>query len=311
MTGRARRATTGAILAAGAIALVLFAAPLVTGRVYFERDTFTLSACAYAALRDALHVGGGLLSSTIGNGVSLAALPDAHALYPPAWVVLGLAAEAAFSWVIVFHLVVGAAAAAALARSFAVRAPLALGAGVTWVFAGPVLDLVSHSLFIVAAAWLPLGWWGARRLGGRRPVRGVVGVVVAVAGALLGGEPQCAGTILAVTALEVTLHMVRRRPPGRVVVATVVAAGLVGVAGVALGLVAWWEQLAQAPLLTRASGIPWRRRSIGPSTVPPPSRSWYPARCIGAPTRACRWRRLLRRWRRRTRGPWTRIWVPC
>ncbi|MCC7071888.1 MAG: hypothetical protein IT383_11235 [Deltaproteobacteria bacterium] len=249
------QATRAVVLAAGAIAFALFAAPLVAGRVYFERDTLTLSACAYAALRDALHSGAGLLSSTLGNGVSLAAYPEAHALYPPAWPVLGLAAEAAFSWVIVFHLAVGAAAAAALARSFAVRAPLALGAGITWVFTGPVLDLVTHGVFVVAAAWLPLGWWGARRLCGHRPARGVIGVVVAVAGALLGAEPQCAGTIIAIAALEVTVAIVRRRSHRRTVLVTGARWALAMVAGVALGLVAWWEQLGQAALLTRPSGI--------------------------------------------------------
>jgi hypothetical protein len=253
------RQTRHAVVGSGAIALALLALPLMVGLVYFERDTAALGVCAYEALRQVLAGPGGWLSSTLGNGVSLAAYPDSHAYYPLAWPLLLVDAEHAYSWMIVLHLSVGAAATAALARSFGVRRSLSLAAGVAFAFSGPVLDLVTHAQFVVIAAWLPLGWWAARRAARSRYEHGALWLAAAIAGTLLGGEPQSAGTLVGLAALEhlaaTTRAGSRRRIAWRDALRASVAALATIVGGLAVGLVAWWEQFAQGPLSTRAGGI--------------------------------------------------------
>lgn len=263
---RSDRLTLHAALGAGALAFVALALPLVFGLTYFDRDLGGISVPIYEALRRAIAARAGFLTPYIGNGISLAAAPESHALYPLAWPLLPLSAEGAASWMVPLHLGLGAAFAACLARSFAVRAPLAFGAGVAWALCGPALDLVSHSYYIVSAPWLPLGWWGARlAMRHRTATRGALVFTLAVAMCLLGSEPQSVGTMLGVAALEVAFARARVRGAPRSRGAWPVASATLALgafAGVCIGLTAWWEQLAEGALLTRSRGVSFAEAAL-------------------------------------------------
>lgn len=259
LSTRSERLTLHAALGAGALAFVALALPLLFGLTYFDRDIGGIGVPIYEALRRAIAARAGYLTPYLGNGISLAAAPESHALYPLAWPLLPLSAEDAASWMVPLHLGLGAAFAACLARSFAVRAPIAFAAGLAWALCGPALDLVSHSYYIVSAPWLPLGWWGARlALRRRTQTRGALVFAASVAMCLLGSEPQSVGTILGLAALEVASARVRTRgAPASRQAWTMASARLAlgAFAGVCVGLTAWWEQLAEGALLTRSRGV--------------------------------------------------------
>lgn len=139
------------------------------------------------------------------GGTPLLANPACAALYPVRILVFqwtGLPFPLAYKLYILLHVIGAAAAAYALGRhGGADRAGSTVGA-LAYAFGAPVLFQVTNVIFLVGAAWLPLGLVAADRalrLGQAR-WSAVLGSVLALQ--VLGGDPESA----AVTALAAALH---------------------------------------------------------------------------------------------------------
>ena len=171
-------------------------------------------------------------------GMPLLGNPTAAVLYPGK---LAFARPFPYPWgmrlYIVGHLLLAVAAMYALTRSWGVgRAGSGLAA-LSYGFGMPVLFQCSNVIFLVGAAWMPLGFRAADRwlrLGRRW---GLVELAVILAMQTLGGDPQAAYlTALCAGGYALGLAGSGRVRPGRVVLAAV----LVQAAAVAAALALSW-----------------------------------------------------------------------
>ncbi|MEW5852965.1 MAG: hypothetical protein AB2A00_29550 [Myxococcota bacterium] len=244
-----RRTTQRACTAAALITTALLTLPLLSGVRFFGLD---LERVDLGLLCDAQRAAG-WISPWLGNGTPRLAEPHAQWLYPPRWIALALPVDLGLAFGLVFHLAVGAAATAWLARSWGARALVATCAGVAFAFSGMVLDLMRHTTYVVAAAWLPLGWAAARyALRSPDPRGALLMLGFSLVGNLLGAEPQAFALVVGLVGLE-SLAYVRRRgrsrwSRGALVMATVVPALL-------LGLTQWNITLAELALTPRREGL--------------------------------------------------------
>jgi hypothetical protein len=231
----AARATRNAVLVAGAIALVLAALPPLFGAHWFGRDLWWVDAGVLCELRRALADDAGLaLAPHLGRSSPLFANPHAQLLYPLRWPALLLSPDAGVSWHVVVHLCGAAAAAAWLARTFGARPVAAIATGVAFAACGTVVDLISHSLYLVSAAWLPASWAAARAaLRARARPRDVALVALFLALVLLGGDAQgfaMAGGVVLLECALLALRAPRRRAAALRVALALPTAALVGAA---------------------------------------------------------------------------------
>ena len=171
-------------------------------------------------------------------GMPLLGNPTAAVLYPGK---LLFAPPIPYPWgmrlYIVGHLLLAVGAMYALMRSWGVgRAGSGLAA-LSYGFGMPVLFQCSNVIFLVGAAWMPLGFRAADgwlRLGRRR---GLVELAVILAMQALGGDPQAAYlTALCAGAYALGLAWSGRLRPRRVVLAAV----LIQAAAVAVALALSW-----------------------------------------------------------------------
>jgi len=198
---------------AAAVAAMALLTPLAFGLYYFGLDLTRDDLGQLCAIRQQLAAGDGLwLSRLLGNGAALLVRPDSQLFYPVRWLQLAFSPDLGASIGPILHLTLGAASAAWLARSFRLRPAAAAGAGIAYVFTGVVVDLMIHSHYVVAVAWLPLAWAAARRgLVRHRRRASSVWLAPALGGLLLGGEPQAFGLALALVVLECVRYTVASR----------------------------------------------------------------------------------------------------
>lgn len=125
-------------------------------------------------------------------GAPLLANPTAAVLYPGKIVFAVLPYRWAARSYGVLHTLLAAVAMIALGRGLGLSGIAAALAGLSYAFGASVLALCSNVIFLVGAAWLPLGLWAVdavlRR--GRRRAAVVLGAVLALM--VLGGDPEAA-----------------------------------------------------------------------------------------------------------------------
>ncbi len=97
-----------------------------------------------------------------------------------------------YTWYIVGHSLLAAAAAYALARHWRASAPAAGLAAVSYALSGSVLFQYCNVVFLVGAAWLPLAILAADRMLVQRRYTWSLTLAVILALMILGGDPQAA-----------------------------------------------------------------------------------------------------------------------
>lgn len=267
---RERRARATRQVTAAAFVLVFVA---LAGPILFGLETFGLDATRYdvplsCAMRSALASDGSLwVSRLFGGGAALGAEPGTTPFYPPHVVMWLLEPGVGRTLEVALHLAFAAAGVAFLARTFRVRAGLALAAGVGWVCLGPSIDLLLHSaIYATGAAWGAWIWALARAArhpsGGRRRGRAYAAALSAAVGlGLLAGDAQGIAVACIVVGLESAARLGRRRTKEELRVFARVASA--GVAGALAGFVQVALVVGELPLSRRAGGFPVKEALAG------------------------------------------------
>ena len=203
------RNVRGAACAAGLVALLtlgLFGPTLLAERNFVYRDAghfyypyLKLIAQEWAAGRVPLW------NPYENGGTPLLANPTAAVLYPLKLVFL-LAYPLAFKLYHVGHVALAGVAMLAAARTMRLSWTAAALAAVAYAGSGFVLFQVYNVVFLVGAAWLPLGMACADRLVRHASVRAAVALAVVMALQTLGGDPQTAFLTGVVATAYATLH---------------------------------------------------------------------------------------------------------
>lgn len=248
----ARRVLASPARSAAAIVGALAALPLLLGARYQGRDHTLVQLGLACAHRDGSRL---VLDPALGGGGPLLQDPLGQVLYPVTWLLRPLPAELAASLYVALHLGAAAGAAAWLAREMGGARRAALLTGLGFAFCGTVIDLVAHGPYLCAAAWLPLGWAGARSLLRDLDPRGALALALALGMLVLGGEPHAAVVLTLVACAELAGRVGRaRRDPRGALRATAALAGA-GVAGALLGAAQVAATLGLRAAAARSSGV--------------------------------------------------------
>jgi hypothetical protein len=126
------------------------------------------------------------------GGTPLLGNPTAAVFYPGKLIYAALPYPWAVRLYVVAHVVLAFAAMAAVLRGWGASTTGATLGGLAYAFGGPVLLLCSNVIYLVGAAWMPLGLWAADRWLrlGRRSGLVVLPAVAAVQ--VLGSDPEAA-----------------------------------------------------------------------------------------------------------------------
>ncbi len=255
------------LAASGALALAAFALreALFGGRALFERDLETLFYGRAEVLRRSVAEGVlPLWNPYPAFGEPLLALGVTQVLYPPAWLALVLAPQAAWALSAALHLASTGLGLFLLARRLGLSAAASGLAAAAWAGGDALLSAVNMPNLLTGAAWLPWAGLAATRLASPR---GPLWLAAALAAPLLAGSPEaflmCVAVALGATGLEATPADARRR-----------LARLGLAAGLGLGLAAaqWVPTLAlaqrsaRATLGERAQGY-WSQHPAGLATL--------------------------------------------
>jgi len=228
-----RRADLGALGALAALVTLLFHAVIFSGRVLFERDVQTYSIPIADILRRmARERTWPLWNPYLAFGQPLLANPQFEVLYPFTWLLPLLAPWTYYNAFVVFHSLFTALGLYLLCRTLGLGAAAAfVGAGV-WVSSGPWLSLVSNSLHLAGAAWMPWVLLATERLLRTRSTRSAMGLGAAAGLQLLAGSADMALLSWLASALRLLGAIVsgdrgpRRRIVGLYALAAVIAVGL-------------------------------------------------------------------------------------
>ena len=242
--------TTRVVGLAGLLVLLgaCFGATLFGGRQFAFRDAAHFYYPLYHRVQDEWAWRELPLWEPMANGgTPLLGSPMAAVLYPGKLIF----AMVPFAWgmrlYVVAHVVLAFAAMVALARSFGLSSTAAFLAGFSYAFGGPVLSTYFNVIYLVGAAWAPLGFRAADRwlrLGHRW---GLAELAVVLTMQVLGGDAEAA-YITVLCAFGYAFGLVRRS----VTTAARVWLWVPGLAALAIGW-AW-----AGP--TAAGRCSWRRR---------------------------------------------------
>ena len=148
-------------------------------------------------------------------GMPLAANPAASVFYPGKLIfALPLAYGWAYRLYIIGHVLLAAGGAYVLARRWKASTLAAGVCALSYAFCGNVLVQHANVVFLVGAAWLPLGLLAADRMLVGRSLKAAVGFGVVLALMVTGGDPQMAyhaGLLAALYALILWRHRRRHR----------------------------------------------------------------------------------------------------
>ena len=205
-----------------------------------------------------------LWASEENGGSPMLGNPTSAVLYPGKLIYAALSYPRAAKVYVVAHVLLAFGAMVALLRYWDVSAIGSTLGGLAYAFGAPVLTQYSNVVFLVGAAWMPLGLRFADAWVRLRRPRALAALAAVLAMQVLGGDPEAAYlTALAAGGYAVGLAIVERRPGrGRRVALTALMI-VIAYAGL-LGL-----EFANVPDLTggisKAMTRPWWR--VSPSTA--------------------------------------------
>jgi hypothetical protein len=198
--------------------LALFGPVLLLDRSFAFRDAAHYYAPFYRYVQGQWSQGLPLWNPLEENGRPLLADPTASVLYPGKLV---FTLPCAFAWsyrcYVVGHIVLAACGSFLAARSIGCGAAASGFAGLAYAFGGSVCFQYCNVIYLVGAAWLPLGVMALMQLMGDQPARGVVTLSFVLAMIVLGGDPQTAYVIVLAGLVFLLLGAIsggERRPQG-------------------------------------------------------------------------------------------------
>ena len=243
------RIVVGRLLATACLVgltLACFGPVLVRGRQLAYRDFSDFYYPLYQRVQQEWEAGRlPLWASEENGGTPMLGNPTSAVLYPGKLIYAALPYPWAAKIYVVAHVLLAFGAMAALLRHWEVSAVGATLGGLAYAFGAPVLTQYSNVVFLVGAAWMPLGFLfadGWVRL--RRP-RALAGLAAVLTMQVLGGDPEAAYlTALAAGGYALGRAVVGDRP-GRVRRLALAALAILAAYGCLLGL-----EVASVPVVT-------------------------------------------------------------
>jgi hypothetical protein len=171
----------------------LFGAVLFADRQFGYRDAWQTYYPLYKRIQAEWDAGRWPLWLTeVNGGMPLLGNPVSAVLYPGKVVYALLPYAWAARLYIVMHIIIACGDAFLLARHWQISLTGSALAGLSYAFAGPVLFQYCNVVFLVGAAWLPLGLLAADRwlVGGKRTAPWELAVVLSLQ--VLGGDLESA-----------------------------------------------------------------------------------------------------------------------
>lgn len=185
------------------------------------------------------------------GGMTLIGNPTAAVLYPGKLVFAALPYPEASRVYLLIHIGVAFASMFAVLHRFRVRTPGATIGAVSYAFGGPILFQYCNAIYLVGAAWLPLGFLAAEAWLRHANRRSLAGLAFVIAMLCLGGDIQMAYLLGMFVVGADLLGLLRDRgfrPTKRGM-----AIGVIAWVAIVLGLAAWLPAW-------RSSGLPeWTR----------------------------------------------------
>ncbi|MBX6312667.1 MAG: YfhO family protein [Isosphaeraceae bacterium] len=188
-------------------------------------------------------------------GTPLLGNPTAAVLYPGKLLFFLLPYPWAMRVYVIGHVALAFWAMWALLRGWRVSATGSVLGALAYAFGVPVLSQTSNMIFLVGAAWAPLGFLAADRWARCRRRAAVPGLAMVLALQVLGGDPEAAYVTLVCAAGYAAGLAMARSPLGVGRWLRRVGAGLIAVYLGLLGL-SWWSARAIHALSVAASGMP-------------------------------------------------------
>jgi hypothetical protein len=175
-----------------------------------------------------------------GAGTPLLGHPTAAVLYPGKLVFFLLPHPWAVRVYVIGHVALAYAAMGAMLRGRGVSATGGVLGALAYAFGVPVLSQTSNVIFLVGAAWAPLGFLAADRWARCRRPLALPGLAVVLAMQVLGGDPEAAYVTVA-CAGGYAVGLAAARPPSAV--GRWLRVGAAAIIPVSLGLLglSWWS----------------------------------------------------------------------
>lgn len=177
-----------------AVAAVLFFDALRPDAVFAYRDSLQFYPPLYKLVRDEWLAGRvPLWNPLLNGGQPLAGMGTSGAFYPPQ-VILSILLPDGLSLTVlaIFHLALAAAGGYLLARCQDCARPAATVAGLAYAVSGSVLFQIYNPIYVAGAAWLAWGVYAGWRLFHGAGIGAFLLLAVALALAVLSGDPQSA-----------------------------------------------------------------------------------------------------------------------
>jgi Bacterial membrane protein YfhO len=199
-----------------------------------------------------------LWAQEAGAGTPLLGNPTAAVLYPGKLVFFLIPHPWAVRVFAIGHVVLAFGAMSALLRSWGVSVTGSTLGSLAYAFGVPVLSQTSNVIFLVGAAWAPLGFLAADRWVRCRQRGALPALTVVLAMQVLGGDPEAAYLTL-VAALGYAVILTAARPPS--VVGRLLRNAVMALIPIYLGLLglSWWSARAihQLSVATQGMPAPW------------------------------------------------------
>ena len=197
-------------------------------------------------------------------GTPLLGNPTAAVLYPGKLVFFLIPHPWAVRVFVIGHVVLAFGAMTWLLRGWGVSVTGSILGSLAYAFGVPVLSQTSNVIFLVGAAWAPLGFLAADRWVRGRKRGALPALTLVLALQVLGGDPEAAYLTL-VCALGYAAGVAAARPP--LVVGRVLRRVALGFIPVYLGLLglSWWStrSIHQISIATLGMPAPWKPPSEG------------------------------------------------
>ncbi|QDV32494.1 hypothetical protein [Tautonia plasticadhaerens] len=265
MKSRRLLATALGLGCLAALFLHCFGTALFRGEQFAFRDAGHFYYPLYKVVQDEWAAGRVPLWNPWENGgMPLLGQPTSAALYPGKLLYAGVPYAWGARLYIVAHVLLAVGAMFALMRHWRVSRAGAMIAALGYGFGVPVLFQYCNIIFLVGAAWMPLGLLAVDRLVRLRRRRAIVELAAVLAMQILGGDPQATyvvGLIAAGYAVAIAGDRERVGTPSRrrpLLVTTVIVLGLAAWVGLTIAAGAWLPGLRPEPTQTRPMPVfPW------------------------------------------------------
>lgn len=248
-----------------AVAAVVFFDALRPDTVFAYRDSLHFYPPLYKIVRDEWLAGRvPLWNPLLNGGQPLAGMGTSGAFYPPQ-VILSILLPDGLSLTVlaIFHLGLAATAGYLLARCQSCARPAATVAGLAYAFSGSVLFQIYNPIYVAGAAWLAWGVYAGWRLLHGAGIEQFLLLAVALAMAVLSGDPQSAYHTGLVLGLMWLLMPGRSWRGGASLGAAAAVAGCLALMPIALA-----AEFARES--TRSLGMQWADLVLGRSSAAAP-----------------------------------------